>query len=78
MKFFDTTPRGRIINRISSDMYTIDDSLPFILNIFLACVFGVAGVLTVTCYSLPLFLIVLVPLSFVYYSIQVRLFSASS
>ena len=27
---------GRVINRFSSDIYGVDDSLPFILNILLA------------------------------------------
>ncbi|WZY85088.1 hypothetical protein YC2023_031472 [Brassica napus] len=36
IQFFDQTPSGRILNRFSSDLYTIDDSLPFILNILLA------------------------------------------
>uniref|UniRef100_A0A8D0KTB9 ABC transporter domain-containing protein n=1 Tax=Strix occidentalis caurina TaxID=311401 RepID=A0A8D0KTB9_STROC len=38
--FFDTTPTGRILNRFSSDLYCVDDSLPFILNIFLANMYG--------------------------------------
>ena len=50
--------------------YSIDDSLPFILNIFLAQAFGVAGTVVITCYGLPWFLLVLVPLVLVYYFIQ--------
>lgn len=42
-EFFDITPLGRILNRFSSDTYTIDDSLPFILNILLAQLAGLIG-----------------------------------
>jgi ABC-type multidrug transport system fused ATPase/permease subunit len=41
--FFDVSPLGRILNRFSSDTYTIDDSLPFIINILLAQFFGLLG-----------------------------------
>ena len=44
---------GRIVNRFSSDLYTVDDSLPFILNIFLAQVVGVIGPIVVTTYAVP-------------------------
>nr|UOU03344.1 ATP-binding cassette subfamily C10 [Brachionus rubens] len=70
LKYFDNTPKGRILNRLSTDMYAIDDSLPFILNIFLANSFGLIGILTVTCLSLPWFSLSLIPLSIIYYSIQ--------
>ena len=70
VKFFDLTPRGRILNRVSSDMYAIDDSLPFVLNIFLACLIALVGILIVTCYSLPWFTLFLIPLTIVYFKIQ--------
>ncbi|XP_065061425.1 ATP-binding cassette sub-family C member 10-like [Rhopilema esculentum] len=64
--FFDTTPIGRIVNRFSTDVYSVDDSLPFMLNIFLAQAFGVFGTIAITCYGIPWFAAVLVPLGAVY------------
>ncbi|XP_021866255.1 ABC transporter C family member 13 isoform X2 [Spinacia oleracea] len=68
--FFDRTPRGRIINRLSSDLYTIDDSLPFILNILLANFVGLLGVAIVLSYVQIVLLLLLLPFWYIYKKLQ--------
>ena len=48
MYFFYLSPLGRILNRFSSDTYTVDDELPFDLNILLAQFVGLIGKRTLT------------------------------
>ncbi|KAF8732976.1 hypothetical protein HU200_015328 [Digitaria exilis] len=68
--FFDQNPSGRILNRLSSDLYAVDDSLPFILNIFVANFFSLLGTLVILSYSQVSFLLVLLPLWLIYRKLQ--------
>ncbi|XP_010533091.1 PREDICTED: ABC transporter C family member 13 isoform X2 [Tarenaya hassleriana] len=70
IQFFDQTPSGRILNRFSSDLYTIDDSLPFILNILLANFVGLLGIAVVLSYVQVLFLLLLLPFWYIYSKLQ--------
>ena len=71
VSFFDATPVGRILNRFSSDVFSVDDTLPFILNIFLAQSFSLLGVVVICCYGLPYIVLLIAPLTVIYYFIQV-------
>ncbi|KAL3312530.1 Multidrug resistance-associated protein 7 [Cichlidogyrus casuarinus] len=70
MSFFETVSTGQILNRFSGDMSTIDDGLPFMLNIFLASLGRLLGSIVLICVVLPLLLLLFVPMMFVYWSIQ--------
>ncbi|KAM7349634.1 ATP-binding cassette sub-family C member 4-like isoform 2-T2 [Cochliomyia hominivorax] len=57
MRFFDTNPSGRILNRFSKDMGNIDDSLPRFMSEFTHLAFVMLGVLVVICIVNPILLI---------------------
>ncbi|XP_053408516.1 multidrug resistance-associated protein 1-like isoform X2 [Mercenaria mercenaria] len=71
MAFFDTTPLGRIVNRFSRDVETIDNNLPANFRMFLMTFFGALSSFIVISYSTPLFLLIILPLAVLYYLVQV-------
>ena len=71
MEFFETTPLGRIINRFSKDMLTIDDVMPRDLMSFLEDFFNIVGTLLAISIATPIFLLVIVPLGVLYAIVQV-------
>jgi len=62
MSFFDTTPTGRIINRFSKDMFTVDEKLVSTMRSYLATFSNVVGVIIVISYITPVFTICLIPM----------------
>ncbi|GBC03741.1 hypothetical protein RclHR1_00530016 [Rhizophagus clarus] len=77
MSFFDTTPLGRILNRFSKDIYTIDELLPRIFAGYFRTFFIVVSTIFVISFSTPLFIILIVPMTFMYIYIQTYYLSTS-
>ena len=71
MQFFDTTPLGRILNRFSKDMYTVDGMIPTTLEQFMVASLIVAMTVVVIMFAVPIFGVVIIPLGVVYFLIQV-------
>ncbi|GFO06113.1 canalicular multispecific organic anion transporter 1 [Plakobranchus ocellatus] len=70
MSFYDTTPMGRVLNRFSRDVDTVDSALPATIRSFYQCIFRVTGTIITIAYSTPIFLIVVLPLGLLYWFIQ--------
>ncbi|EEB15150.1 multidrug resistance protein, putative [Pediculus humanus corporis] len=75
--FFDVTPLGRVLNRFSKDVDTLDSILPMTIRGWLTCFFSVLGMVVVVSYSSQWFIAVIIPIGILYYFIQ-RFYVATS
>ncbi|ETV93494.1 hypothetical protein H310_12538 [Aphanomyces invadans] len=69
MRFFDTNPLGRILNRFSGDINAVDGRLPNQFGFFLSTVFVLLFSLGTTIVVIKTLGLVLLPLMFIYYKI---------
>ncbi|KDO18969.1 hypothetical protein SPRG_14806 [Saprolegnia parasitica CBS 223.65] len=70
LSFFETTPLGRIVNRLSKDVDTADDDLPAAMGSLLATSLAVLSTIATIAYVTPLFGLCVVPIGLLYYRAQ--------
>uniref|UniRef100_A0A9J8C2A5 ATP-binding cassette, sub-family C (CFTR/MRP), member 3 n=1 Tax=Cyprinus carpio carpio TaxID=630221 RepID=A0A9J8C2A5_CYPCA len=75
--FFEATPSGRVLNRFSKDVDTIDSVIPENIDIWMRTFWYTVNVLIVCSALTPMFLIVIVPLMLFYWWVQ-RFYVATS
>ncbi|KAF9203319.1 Canalicular multispecific organic anion transporter 2 [Haplosporangium sp. Z 27] len=70
MSFFGVTPMGRIINRFSSDISTIDSNIPEEMNDLFTCIAFNGGTIFAIAYTMPEYLVVVPVLALAFFWIQ--------
>ncbi|XP_077783406.1 multidrug resistance-associated protein 1-like isoform X1 [Podarcis muralis] len=77
LQYFETNPVGQIINRFTKDMFIVDIRFHYYLRTWLNCTLDVVGTILVIVYTSPLFLLGVIPLGYLYFTVQ-RYYIASS
>lgn len=72
-----TSSLGRVVNRFSKDLNTIDEMLPRTFNSYFRTLSNVAGIILVISISTPIFLAAVIPLGAIYFYVQ-RYYLATS
>ncbi|CAF0716997.1 unnamed protein product [Brachionus calyciflorus] len=70
LHFFESTPAGRIINRFSRDIESLETSIPDSFKICAFCVSNIIHTLIILAYTTPISLILILPASIIYLFIQ--------
>ena len=70
ISWFDRTPAGRIINRFTRDMYSIDLLLSMMMEFAIATSLSVVGIFIVIAVIIPISLAIFVPIFVVYLGLQ--------
>lgn len=70
--FFESNPSGRVLNRFSKDVDTIDSLIPENIDIWMRTFWYTVTVLVICSALTPMFFIVIVPLMMFYWWVQVN------
>ena len=70
MTFFDTTPIGRVVNRFARDVDVVDSWIPFGMRNLINQLLQVSTTMIMIAIVTPYFLVVLIPISVLYYFVQ--------
>jgi ABC-type multidrug transport system fused ATPase/permease subunit len=71
LRFFDSTPTGRIVNRFTKDVEATEESIPSSVKSLIDCSLAIISTLIIICSSTPFFILALIPITVVYILVQV-------
>ncbi|GFS21816.1 multidrug resistance-associated protein 1 [Elysia marginata] len=71
ISFFETTPKGRILNRFSQDLDSLDSFVFFFLEICVEHGLFALGILAVISYALPMMTVITIPTAVAIYFLQI-------
>lgn len=60
LRFFESTPTGRIVNRFTKDIEATEDSIPYSIKSLIECSLGLIKMVIIISISTPLFIIALI------------------
>lgn len=70
LRFFDSTPVGRVLNRFSRDVDSVERNMPWSFENTIRAVFATVAAVVVLASVFPLILVVVVPVCAVFYYLQ--------
>jgi len=70
MRFFESTPSGRIINRFNKDIEASENSIPQNLKDLSYCFFNLIAIIVIISFTTPLFVVSFIPVLVIYLVIQ--------